>query len=308
MPALLRARRGLVVAILALTACRRASPPRRVVVEAAPRVGVEVAVAAPPRPVDAAQIDAAADADPARNAPDAIDAGDATGSTDAPRAEPTIRHVAFASDRTAFVVMPRASEPPARLLAMMHGVCTPPSYVCGAWKSAAADFGLLVCPVGNSTCGPGGTGGPTWEEPFAAMDADLEASVTASRRQLSPRTTREGAVLVGFSRGAYMAVIFAVRHPGRWPFLILNEADVELTVPMLRAAGVRAVALIAGEWGAQLAGERRTTEALARDGYPARLWVMPKVGHAYPSNIDAIMREALDFVLAHEAPPASPVP
>ncbi len=191
---------------------------------------------------------------------------------------------------------------------MIHGVCTPPSYVCGGWQGTASSLGVLVCPTGNTSCGrdgPGGPSGPTWEEAFSAIDADLELSIAAVRRQIAPPVTRQGAVLAGFSRGAYAAVIVAVRHPGRWPFLVLNEADVELTVPMLRAAGVRAVALIAGEWGTQLAGERKTEAALASEGYPVRLWVMPKVGHAYSPDIDAIMYDALDFVLTHDT---SPVP
>jgi hypothetical protein len=81
----------------------------------------------------------------------------------------------------------------------------------------------------------------------------------------------------------------------------LNEANVDLSVPKLRQAGVRAVALIAGEWGSQLAGERRTCDALSKQGYPARLWVMPKAGHYYSANIDSIMSEALAFVLSHGA-------
>jgi predicted esterase len=189
---------------------------------------------------------------------------------------------------------------------MLHGVCVPPSYVCGGWKETAADVGLLVCPTGNTTCGPEGTGGPTWEEPFAAMDADLERAIEATRRNVSPRVDRRGAVLAGFSRGAYVAVILAVRHPGRWPYLVLNEADVELTVPMLTNAGVKAVALLAGEWGAQVGGERKTAEALASEGYPARLWVMPKVGHAYSSNIEGIMGEVFEYLLGREETEDSP--
>jgi pimeloyl-ACP methyl ester carboxylesterase len=179
---------------------------------------------------------------------------------------------------------------------MIHGACTPPSNVCGAWKMAASEIGLLVCPVGNTTCGAEGTGPPTWEEPFPAIDVDLERSIDAVRRAVPVPFQRDDAVLAGYSRGAYVAVTIAVRHPGRWPFLLLNEADVELTVPMLRAAGVRAVALIAGEWGTQIVGERRTVEALTKEGYPARLWVMPRTGHPYSPDIDSIMADALRFL------------
>ena len=34
-------------------------------------------------------------------------------------------------------------------------------------------------------------------------------------------------------------------------------------------------------------------------GYPVQLFIMPKTSHLYSTNIDEIMRNALDFVLAH---------
>ena len=219
--------------------------------------------------------------------------------------EPTPRHIGpfeipFLGERTAFVVAPRSRSVPARLIAMLHGVCVGPEYTCGSWTETAASTGYLVCPSGNKSCEPGGQGGPTWEEPFADMDGDLELAVSATLSTFPGEIDRSGAILAGFSRGAYVAVILAVRHPGRWPFLILNEADVELTVPMMRYAGVRAVALLAGEWGSQLEGERKTYEALKKEGYPIQLWVMPKAGHFYSANIEDIMGEAIEFVLAHE--------
>jgi alpha/beta superfamily hydrolase len=130
------------------------------------------------------------------------------------------------------------------------------------------------------------------------MDDDLERAIGTVQNAYPGEVSREGAVLTGFSRGAWAAVRIATMHPGRWPYLVLNEANVALSAASLRAAGVRAVALIAGENGGEIAGERRTAAALAKDGYPARLWVMPKAGHFYSSNIDEIMGEAIDWVLA----------
>ena len=158
-----------------------------------------------------------------------------------------------------------------------------------------------MCPSGNSTCGPGAYNAPTWTEGYAKMDDDLEAAVRKIEESYPGEISRDDAVLTGFSLGAYAAPVVAARHPGRWRYLILNEANVDLSVPKLRQAGVRAVALIAGEWGSQLAGERRTCDALSKQGYPARLWVMPKAGHYYSANIDSIMSEALAFVLSHGA-------
>jgi hypothetical protein len=80
----------------------------------------------------------------------------------------------------------------------------------------------------------------------------------------------------------------------------LIEANANVTAAELRASGVRAVALIAGEIGSQLAGERKTTERLIKDGYPAKLWVMPGAGHHYSSDIESIMRDAIAWVTAHK--------
>ena len=202
---------------------------------------------------------------------------------------------AFEGKRKVYYVIPRHPGK-GRLIANLHGVCNPPGYACGYWVEAASKAGFLVCPEGNSHCGPGGP--PTWTEPVAKMDADLEQAIRVVDAAHPGEMVREGSVLTGFSLGAYAAVQIARNHPGRWPYLVLNEADVPLDVAQLRAAGVRAVALLAGENGSQVAGERRTAERLAKQGFPARLWVMKGAGHYYSGDIDALMAEAIAFVLA----------
>ena len=301
----LKALIALIAQVGALVACSRREP--RAVVREVPVEGVPPHLAILPD----ARVREVPVEGVARDAAGVIDVGAAVADTSsdgmATRPEPATRRIRVAPDRHALVVWSPPTDRPARLLTMIHGVCTPPSYVCGAWKSAAAAAGVLVCPEGNTTCGPDGTGGPTWEEPFPAIDDDVEVAVHAAIREVPGRVTRSGSVLAGFSRGGSAAVILAIRHPGRWPFLIVNEADVDLTVPMLRDARVRAVALIAGEWGTQLAGERKTAEALAKAGFPIKLWIMPKAGHFYSPDIDSIMKEALDFVVSYDDT-SSPVP
>ena len=203
----------------------------------------------------------------------------------------------FDKKRTVYYVAARSTGRPARLLANLHGVCNPPGYACGYWVEAAASAGFLVCPSGNATCGPNGP--PTWTESFTQMDADLEKAIAAVDALHPGEIGRDGAILTGFSLGATAAYQIARAHPGRWPYLILNEANVALDAKQLEAAGVRAVALIAGERSAQIAGERKTEARLAKQGYPVRLWVMKGAGHHYSGDIDVIMSEAIAFVLAH---------
>ena len=210
--------------------------------------------------------------------------------------------------RSVFFVAPHASTcddvSPHRLIANLHGVCNPPGYACGYWTGAAADRGFLVCPEGNGTCGAGGP--PTWDESFDAMDHDLERAVADVSDLYPSEVERRGAVLTGFSRGAYAAPFIAQRHPGRWPYLVLVEADVSLDAATLRRSGIKAVALLAGELGSQIQGERATVAKLRAQGYPARFWMMSKAGHYYSADIDALMGQAIDWVVRQGDVAAAP--
>jgi len=107
---------------------------------------------------------------------------------------------------------------------------------------------------------------------------------------------RDDAILTGYSRGAYAAAVLATSHPGRWPHLLLVEANAPLRADALRAARVRDVALVAGEQGNELAGMRRTAAALEAAGFPVKLFVMQRTGHLYSEDMEQVMHEALTFL------------
>lgn len=249
-----------------------------------------------------ASVSASASASASVNASASVgaDAGDG----DAPRAIGPYE-LPFEAKRNVFFVVPPARGAH-RLMANLHGMCNPPGYACGYWVNAASSRGFLVCPTGNSTCGPAMYNAPTWTESFAKMDEDLEKAIATVDAAYPGEVSRDGAILTGFSRGAFAAAEIVKMHPGRWPYLILNEANVALSATQLRKAGVRAVALVAGERGGEIHGERATVAALTAQKFPAKLWVMPGAGHYYSANIDDIMREAIDWVLAQPASDAGP--
>lgn len=194
-------------------------------------------------------------------------------------------------DRYVYVIRPVPSQTAPRLIANLHGVCNPPEYACGHWAHAASVVGTLVCPQGNARCGEGGP--PTWTVGATQMDEDLERAIEGAGEKHGPRD-----ILTGFSLGAYAAATIATRHPGRWPYLILTEADVPLDADKLRAAGVLAVALVGGELGTQIAGQRRTVARLEQKKFPAKLFVMKQAGHHYSADVDDVMAKALSFVLS----------
>lgn len=132
------------------------------------------------------------------------------------------------------------------------------------------------------------------------MDKDLESAVAKVEAKHRRRIRRDGAILTGYSRGAYAAPVIARMHPGRWPYLVLIEANAPLSGASLRTAGVHAVALVAGEQGAEITGMRKTQASLESSGFPSKLIVMRRTGHLYSDDMEYVMHEALTFVLSHE--------
>jgi pimeloyl-ACP methyl ester carboxylesterase len=182
---------------------------------------------------------------------------------------------------------------------MLHGVCNPPGYACGHIWPSSVEQGFLVCPTGNGRCAWSCTdcsadrkdGPPSWEESFDDADRDLEKAIAKVDALHPGEVDRDGAILMGFSRGAWIALHAARKHPNRWPYLVLIEADVQVAASSLRGAGVRSVALVAGGWGLNLKGMGDNAEQLVKDGVRAKLFVMPKAGHHYSEGIDELLRE-----------------
>jgi predicted esterase len=261
---------------------------------------VLVACKAPQSPPDSMPADAGvSDANATASTDASVDASVDAASVPAAKREIGPFEVPFLGKRNVFFARPSEEAKGQRLIANLHGVCNPPGYACGYWVPAASKLGFLVCPTGNASCGPAMYDAPTWTESYEKMDEDLEKAITTVSELHPGEITREGAILTGFSRGAYAAVRIASAHPGRWPYLALNEADVALDAATLRKAGVRAVAMIAGERSGQVKGERATVKKLEAQAYPAKLWIMPGAGHHYSENIDEIMHEVVTWLLEH---------
>ncbi len=279
--------------LLVTPACTRT----RAVETTPPPASVDAAVAPPHPPVDAAVV-----------ADQVLDAGPTIAPWMPPvpaRIEGPREDLSLDAGRPVYYAFPREGTRPFRLVAHLHGMCGPPSYACGKWIGAGTDVGAMICPTGNARCGDSPYSPPSWEastwpELVAQMDADLERSIAKVDARRPGTFHREGAILTGYSRGAYAAAPIARRHPGRWPYLVLIEANVPLTVEGLKKSGVRAVALVAGEQGLEIAGMRKTEAELVADGFPAKLFVMRRTGHPYSEDIEYVMHDALAYVLAQE--------
>jgi predicted esterase len=207
--------------------------------------------------------------------------------------------IPFLGKRTVYYFLPLDRSKPHPLVVNLHGMCNPPGYACWWWHDAASKHGTMVCPRGNTECAPGVS---SWNESIAKMDEDLERAIAAVDAAHPGEISREGAFLTGFSLGGDVSPTIAQSHPGRWQYLILIEATVSLNADTLRKAGVRGVALVAGELGQNVYGQRKVAETLTAKKFPVKTWIMPKAGHWYSQNIDEIMNDAMEWLLSHGEP------
>src|SRR5262249_9768331 len=128
---------------------------------------------------------------------------------------------------------PRSPSLAVPLTVALHGRDMDPIEMCEGWDTQS----WLVCPAGNAPEGESfGWAGST-EERLAAVDTLYGPLVDHGR----------GDVLVGFSRGGFLARDLVYARPGRFRGVVLLGAAVRLDAERLRAAGVRRVLLAAGE-------------------------------------------------------------
>jgi predicted esterase len=188
---------------------------------------------------------------------------------------------------------PPRSPAPAPLIVALHGKDMDPIDLCEAWKDEGRREAWLACPAGNA---PGGASfdwsGPT-EERIAALDAQL-GSIDGVYGSLVDHA--RGDILVGFSRGAFLARDLVYARPGRFRGLILLGAAATLDPARLRAAGIRRVVLAAGDRDGARRTMVHTADKLAAHGLPARFIGLGNIAHALPPDLGRVMREALAWV------------
>lgn len=182
---------------------------------------------------------------------------------------------------------PLREHEPAPLTVLMHGLCNDPQVTCGWFRELGTSW--QVCPAGPVSCGWGyqWAGGPEKSRQRVA------ASVERAREELGARLRADGAVLVGFSMGAMGAVEVVRTSPGMFVGLVLVGARVTPRASDLRAAGVRRVALAAGDFDGAAGSMRAVAASLSRAGIDARYVSLGKVGHFIPDSTSAPIAELI---------------
>jgi hypothetical protein len=192
---------------------------------------------------------------------------------------------------------PLASRP---LVTMLHGMCSEPLPTCELARGAATEVGWYACPTGNGHCGTAADwagSGAVKAEFLAESLAELDAM------RLGRRGAEAGDVLIGFSRGAFVARDVAYELAGRWVGLVLIGAALVPDADRLRDHGIRRVVLAAGDFDGARPTMVKAAAALTRRGLPARFVSLGPIYHTLPADLDARLAPEIAWLRAAE--PAS---
>ena len=177
--------------------------------------------------------------------------------------------------------------------AFLHGMCSDAHASCEAVRDLVEPRGALACPTGNGACG----GWADWKGEGEEKAAHVDASLDAGWAHLGEKAEGDQ-VLIGFSRGAFVARDIAYARPGRYAALVLVGAATIPDAERLKSNGIRKVLLASGDFDPA----RRTMEKAARElsaaGLPARYVHLGPFGHALPRDLARTLGGALDWALA----------
>jgi hypothetical protein len=196
----------------------------------------------------------------------------------APRTKSAL--VRLAPDLVAYAGATGEGAMSAPVVVYLHGVHGRPENGC-PWMHATG--GWLLCPRADLVH-EGGTA--SWS---GVRTSELIARATRA-------AGAQATVLVGFSQGAYEVDALLRRGAVRARGVVLLAADVAPEADALRAAGVRRIALGAGELDPSFVVLRASAARLARDGIEVRLVSLGAVGHVYIADDPSVLRDAIQWV------------
>jgi pimeloyl-ACP methyl ester carboxylesterase len=180
------------------------------------------------------------------------------------------------------------------VIVMLHGMCALPEYECPVFRAGATAESWLLCAPGPAACAGGG--GAMWVGSTRTLVQAVESPLRAlgDRHAKSVDSTRKA--LVGYSLGATAALRIALAQPGQWNGLMIVNAGVEPGAATLRKAGVKRIALVAGDRDRSAHKLKRAAQRLKRAGIDARYFSMGAVGHYFDATSESRMVEALTWL------------
>jgi pimeloyl-ACP methyl ester carboxylesterase len=187
----------------------------------------------------------------------------------------------------------QASPGGAPMTVFLHGMCSHPEPSCSFWSDTGRESSFLVCPSGNGRCGVR----PDWRGTGAVKAGYLDEVLGAVRARYGALVRPVGQdVLVGFSRGAFVARDVIYERPGVFRGLVLIGAHLDPDPARLVGSGIERVVLAAGEYDGARPAMERSAARMRAAGLPARYLSLGRIGHQLPSDLDRVLAPALRWV------------
>lgn len=186
-----------------------------------------------------------------------------------------------------------------RMVVALHGRAETYEAAVGYWMPAAlaAGWGVMVPESSQRDS----IDGPCWDDPDRARREILDQ---VSR--LSETYHIERLVIAGYSQGGRRALQLGLEHPDVFAGVfavspsVARPSDVAEVLSALGEAPHPAVQVVAGGLDAVLPAQEMLVGALVGEGVPARLEIVPHLGHYYPEDLAARLAGFLDQRVACE--------
>ncbi len=188
----------------------------------------------------------------------------------------------------------RQASSGAPVVLMLHGMCGDPLASCDYWNRGGRRGSWLVCPSGNTQCGSNWDWARGTDVRAAYLEQVLE---TLQARYGAHVSTKQGSILMGFSRGAFVArdAVYGSTK-GRYRALILIGATIKLDAQRLRQAGIQRIVMACGDLDGARASMRANTARLNAAGIPTRFVSTGRIYHQLPANLEAFARDAIAWL------------
>ena len=181
----------------------------------------------------------------------------------------------------------------ASVVMMLHGMCSDALATCDFWSRAGREGSFLLCPEGNGRCGDY----PDWRGSGEQKARFLDEVMAATRSWYGSHLAPPGDdILIGFSRGAFVARDVAYARPGRYRGLILIGAALKPDPERLRASGIRRVVFAAGEYDCARPTMQLAAALLDAAGLESRYVSTGKIYHQLPADLETILRDAIAWI------------
>jgi poly(3-hydroxybutyrate) depolymerase len=212
----------------------------------------------------------------------------------AARAAPGPERLDFGAKRPAVYYSSQQNQGKRPVMVMLHGMCALPEYECPVFRAGATAESWLLCAPGPAACAGGG--GAMWVGSTKILVQAVESPLRAlgDRHAKNIDSTRKA--LVGYSLGATAALRIALAQPGQWNGLMIVNAGVEPSAATLRKAGVKRIALVAGDRDRSAHKLKRAALRLKRAGIDAQYFSMGAAGHYFDATSESRMVEALTWL------------